>query len=227
LRPDADKLDLRQFLDRVAYTLAANAARLHAAEWAQIETEAACFVQAALIAWLQTAGPRGSTMAGFATRASFAGHTSRSATTGPALTFNPDHIMGAGPGLKDEKLLIDHAVLNLHPDHDGMQHDETRSVAFRHAKKLDRDPIEDATLHNSVLARFDSGPVLQYDLMEPYRPEPLRHHIENKGKPNQIDFNSKYYSDIALPHVSCWHRILAASKSWPKRHSNLSGHRIA
>jgi hypothetical protein len=35
-------------------------------------------------------------MAGFATRASFAGHPSRSATTGHALTFNPDHLMGAG-----------------------------------------------------------------------------------------------------------------------------------
>ena len=34
-------------------------------------------------------------MAGFATRASFAGHTSRSATAGHALTFNPDHLMGA------------------------------------------------------------------------------------------------------------------------------------
>jgi hypothetical protein len=28
--------------------------------------------------------------------ASFAGHPSRSATTGHALTFNPDHLMGAG-----------------------------------------------------------------------------------------------------------------------------------
>jgi hypothetical protein len=35
-------------------------------------------------------------LAGFATRASFAGHPSRSATTGHALTFNPDHLMGAG-----------------------------------------------------------------------------------------------------------------------------------
>jgi DNA-binding CsgD family transcriptional regulator len=35
-------------------------------------------------------------MAGFATRASFAGHPSRSATAGHALTFNQDHPMGAG-----------------------------------------------------------------------------------------------------------------------------------
>src|ERR1039458_8541344 len=52
----------------------------------------------ALIARLQTAGPRSSTMAGFATRASFAGHPSRSATAGHALLFNPDHLMGAGHG---------------------------------------------------------------------------------------------------------------------------------
>jgi P-type Cu+ transporter len=49
----------------------------------------------ALIARLQTAGPRGSTMAGFATRASFAGHPSHIATASHALTFNPDHLMGA------------------------------------------------------------------------------------------------------------------------------------
>ena len=35
-------------------------------------------------------------MAGFATRASFAGHPSRSTTARHALTFNPDHLMGAG-----------------------------------------------------------------------------------------------------------------------------------
>src|ERR1019366_1690406 len=52
----------------------------------------------ALIARLQTAGPRSSTMAGFATRASFAGHPSRSAPAGHALLFNPDHLMGAGHG---------------------------------------------------------------------------------------------------------------------------------
>ena len=35
-------------------------------------------------------------MAGFATRASFAGHPSHSATADHALTFNPDHLSGAG-----------------------------------------------------------------------------------------------------------------------------------
>ena len=35
-------------------------------------------------------------MAGFATRVSFAGHPSHSATADHALTFNPDHLLGAG-----------------------------------------------------------------------------------------------------------------------------------
>ena len=44
-------------------------------------------------------------MAGFETWASFAGHPSRSATAGHALTFNPDHQTGAGQqhaGIWDE-----------------------------------------------------------------------------------------------------------------------------
>ena len=40
-------------------------------------------------------------MAGFETWASFAGHPSRSATAGHALTFNPDHPTGAGQDEKD------------------------------------------------------------------------------------------------------------------------------
>jgi uncharacterized protein (DUF2235 family) len=123
----------------------------------------------------------------------------------------------AAEGLKDEKLIVDHDVLHLHPAHDGIQHDETRSIAFRLAKKLDRDPIEDASLHKSVLARFEAGPVLQYDLMQLYRPEPLRHHIENKGNPDQVDFNSKYYLDVALPQVTCWQRISTTVRSWVKQ----------
>src|SRR5450755_4122992 len=45
-------------------------------------------------------------MAGFATRASFAGRPSRSATTGHALTFNPDHLMGAGHNVRTQSLKI-------------------------------------------------------------------------------------------------------------------------
>ena len=50
----------------------------------------------ALIARLQAASSSGSTMAGFATRPSFAGHTGSSAKTNHELTSTPDHQMGAG-----------------------------------------------------------------------------------------------------------------------------------
>ena len=39
-------------------------------------------------------------MACFVTWTSLAGHTSRSVNAGNALTFNPDHLMGAGQGLQ-------------------------------------------------------------------------------------------------------------------------------
>jgi hypothetical protein len=61
-----------------------------------------------------------------------------------------------------------------------MQHDECRGLVFRFAKKIDRKIPTDATLHESVYERFELGPVLQYDLMLPYRPEGLRHHEKLK-----------------------------------------------
>src|SRR4051794_5216563 len=50
----------------------------------------------ALIVGLQATGARGRAMAGSATRTSFAGRTSHGVKTDHALTFNPDHPMGAG-----------------------------------------------------------------------------------------------------------------------------------
>jgi hypothetical protein len=47
-------------------------------------------------------------MAGCATRASFAGHPSRSVMAGHALTFNPDHLMGAGHRLAAVSPKSDH-----------------------------------------------------------------------------------------------------------------------
>ena len=61
---------------------------------------------AALIAGLPAARPRGRAMAGFATRTSFAGHPSRSAQAGHALTLQSDHLMGAGQAeLRDQARL--------------------------------------------------------------------------------------------------------------------------
>jgi hypothetical protein len=56
--------------------------------------------------------------------------------------------------LDDEGLILDRTVLTTHPSADGMQHDETRSLAFRLAGKSDRDPVPEATLHPTVVDRF-------------------------------------------------------------------------
>jgi uncharacterized protein (DUF2235 family) len=100
--------------------------------------------------------------------------------------------------LADERLLIDVSVLRTNGRFDGMQHDETRSAAFRFAKKTLREPVRDATLHKDVPSRFalENG-VQQYDVTAPYRPEALRHH----------QVLSSYYADIPLPHTTCWQRI--------------------
>jgi hypothetical protein len=77
-------------------------------------------------------------------------------------------------------LKIDTSVLHLFPSADGMQHDECRGLLFRFFRKINREIPADATLHQSVYARFRLPAVLHYDLMLPYRPESLRHHINLK-----------------------------------------------
>lgn len=99
--------------------------------------------------------------------------------------------------LGDEALAIDASVLHVAGRADGMQHDETRGFVFRWAKKTLRDPVPDATLHPSVLARFELVGVQQYDVTAPYRPEPLRNH----------QLLTRYYGDVPLPHTTCWQRI--------------------
>ncbi len=73
-------------------------------------------------------------------------------------------------------LLLDESVLRLHPDHAGIQHDETRSLAFRFAKRALREVPENAPLHASVIARFEVEAVQHHDLDQPYRPRNLRGH---------------------------------------------------
>ncbi len=107
----------------------------------------------------------------------------------------------ANSKLGDEKLLFDETVLQVNGRVDGMQHDETRSSVFRFAKKTLRDPVQDATLHESVPRRFvlPDG-VQQYDVTAPYRPEALRNHEDV----------SKYYVNISSPHTTCWQRIASS-----------------
>jgi uncharacterized protein YjbI with pentapeptide repeats/uncharacterized protein (DUF2235 family) len=112
-------------------------------------------------------------------------------------------IEAASDGLGDEGLLLDFSVLQPNPKADGMQHDETRNVAFRLAGKSDRDPVPDAKLHDTVVERFNiAGGVLQYDVTAPYRPEALRGHHKFPGA----------YANIPLPRQTCAQRIKAACR---------------
>lgn len=70
----------------------------------------------------------------------------------------------------------DPAVLQTDADPAGMQHDETKCGIFRFARKRTRHVRSDGTLHASVLERFRSPGVLQFDRIHPYRPENLRDH---------------------------------------------------
>ena len=86
-----------------------------------------------------------------------------------------------------DPVLLDETVLRVHPSCTGPQHDECRKgfagiwgrLGFKWKVKH-RDIDHDAPLHPSVLERFAAAEVLNYDLMMPYRPEPLRNHDEVK-----------------------------------------------
>jgi uncharacterized protein (DUF2235 family) len=116
-------------------------------------------------------------------------------------------VEAASDKLGDEGLIIDRAVLNLNPSPDGMQHDETRSLAFRFAGKSDRDPVRDATLHPSVAQRFNNADgVLQYDVVAEYRPEALRGHSAFAAA----------YANIPLPYQTCMQAISAQWRKWKR-----------
>jgi uncharacterized protein (DUF2235 family) len=110
-------------------------------------------------------------------------------------------MVDATQALGDEKLIVYRDVLALHEDPGGMQHDETRSLAFRLAGKSDRDPVGDATLHPTVVQRFTLGEVQQFDVMAPYRPEALRRHRDVQH----------LYTNVPLPNTTCGQRI---RESW-------------
>ena len=86
-----------------------------------------------------------------------------------------------------DPILVDESVLRVYPSPTGPQHDECRSgfsgiwgrLGFKWNVKR-RDIDHDAPLHPSVLERFAAPAVLDYDVIRPYRPEPLRNHDEVK-----------------------------------------------
>ena len=73
-------------------------------------------------------------------------------------------------------LIYDDRVLKLYPDATGMQHDETRRLPFKLLAKIDRTIPDEAPLHATVLERFETKDVQNYDVFRPYRPEGLRNH---------------------------------------------------
>jgi hypothetical protein len=119
----------------------------------------------------------------------------------------------SNPSLANERLAVDLTVLQIKGRADGMQHDETRNSVFRWAKKTLRDPVPDATLHPSVLARFNVDDVQQYDVMAPYRPEPLRTH----------KMLETYYKNIPMPRTTCWQRVSLRCKCFKKIVSDAVG----
>jgi uncharacterized protein (DUF2235 family) len=84
-------------------------------------------------------------------------------------------------------ILLDESVLRVYPSATGPQHDECRKgfagiwkrLGFKWNMKY-RDIDNDAPLHPSVLQRFAEPAILNYDVMVPYRPEPLRNHEQVK-----------------------------------------------
>ena len=71
-------------------------------------------------------------------------------------------------------------VLQLYPDATGPQHDEARSSFFRFFPKILRNIPDGAPLHTSVIERFKSSQILDYDTMKSYRPDNLRQHQDVK-----------------------------------------------
>lgn len=92
-----------------------------------------------------------------------------------------DWVVGCATSLP-HPLVVDQSHLHRHPNSSGMQHDECKAgikyVTRFTGKTWDllhrAMPKGSPTIHPSVRGRFDAGPVLQYDLSGPYRPETFR-----------------------------------------------------
>jgi hypothetical protein len=86
-----------------------------------------------------------------------------------------------------DPILLDESVLRVYPSATGPQHDECRKgftgIGGRLGLKwkVEHRVIDhNAPLDPSVLERFKASAILNYDLMQPYRPEPLRAHDDVK-----------------------------------------------
>lgn len=97
-----------------------------------------------------------------------------------ALAWMLDAALSVPDGIK-----VDRSVLRLHPSSGGLQHDERKrglglitrwlGLNWKERRRRIRD---NAIVHSSVRERFNLTAVLQHDVTEPYRPTPLREHVD-------------------------------------------------
>lgn len=80
--------------------------------------------------------------------------------------------------------IINDSLLHLFPDAGGLQHDEVKSskdgwfTKFFAWKETKRQINPEASLHPTVIQRFEKPFVAQYDQYAPYRPTNLREHVK-------------------------------------------------
>jgi hypothetical protein len=95
-------------------------------------------------------------------------------------------------------ILIDESKLRLYPAMDGAQHCEVESLRDSYPRwwprswrrswdSAPREIVHNATLHPSVLRRFELDGVLQCGTWKPYRPEALRSHVDVANFYRDID----------------------------------------
>ncbi len=89
------------------------------------------------------------------------------------------------------KVKVNRNVLQIFGDPEGLQHEERWMIkTLRRAwAKKPRYVFERGELHESVYERFNAGPVPIVDMVVPYRPEQLRHHVNLKGQYEAIEVN--------------------------------------
>ncbi|MGY4399238.1 hypothetical protein [Bradyrhizobium sp. USDA 3315] len=105
--------------------------------------------------------------------------------------------MVARASIIPDGLKHDGSVLRLSPDPAGQQHNEQAGGFLKAGvRRLPVDPnTGDSTspMHNSVYKRFEAGPVLQFDLMDKYRPDNMPVHVDLKH----------YFDQTTPPRAKC------------------------
>lgn len=108
--------------------------------------------------------------------------------------------MLAAASLVPNGLKHDPSVLRLHPDPSGPQHDEQKGGFLRFGLRVVKN--NKAVMHKSVYRRFAAGPVVLFDRIGPYRPSPMRSHVDfvqyfdpNATDPKPVDPETSQVAD--------------------------------